>query len=164
MTARGGSFGASGMPPRNIGSASAQQHQREPTKEEKLALQETIDENKRKGFFKRIFPSIDYPYYRQFFEEDRPLNRFIDEKLISKKRDNTHQARMLHTKMPLFLQACTYNQSNMTRAGAGPPSGIAKSVRSSHTNEEVAQSIAAQKAALAISQSNEKPDTADDQQ
>jgi len=57
------------------------------TKEEKYAIQDTIDENKRRGFFKRIFPTVDYLYYRQFFEEDRPLNRLLDEKLMSKRRD-----------------------------------------------------------------------------
>ena len=61
--------------------------EREPNKEEKLALNETIQENSRKNFFKRIFPNIDYLYYKQFFEEERPLNNFIDSKLMSKKRD-----------------------------------------------------------------------------
>ena len=30
------------------------------SKEEKIALKETEDEFKRKGFFKRIFPSVDF--------------------------------------------------------------------------------------------------------
>ena len=62
--------------------------QREATREEKLTLQETIEENKRSGFFRRIFPSIDYLYYKQFFLEDRPLNRFLDDRIMTKRRDN----------------------------------------------------------------------------
>jgi hypothetical protein len=53
------------------------------TKEEKLALKETEDEFKRRNFFKRIFPSLDFLYYKQFFEEDRPLNNFLDTKLMA---------------------------------------------------------------------------------
>ena len=83
-SARGGSFGGTAK------MAQSAAMSREPTKEEKHALQDTIDENKRKGFFKRIFPTVDYLYYKQFFEEDRPLNHFLDEKLMMKKRDNTH--------------------------------------------------------------------------
>lgn len=48
------------------------------TKEERQTLKETEEEYKRRGAFKRIFPSIDFPYYKQFFEEDRPLNYFLD--------------------------------------------------------------------------------------
>lgn len=78
-SARGQSFG--GNPARST------QSTRELNKEEKYALQDTIDENKRKGFFKRIFPTVDYLYYKQFFEEDRPLNKMIDERLMNKKRE-----------------------------------------------------------------------------
>jgi hypothetical protein len=66
---------------------SASQQLRELNKEEKYALQDTIDENKRKGFFKRIFPTIDYLYYKQFLVEDRPLNRLLDDRLMNKRRD-----------------------------------------------------------------------------
>ena len=31
-------------------------------------MKETIEESQRKNFFKRIFPTIDFPYYKQFFE------------------------------------------------------------------------------------------------
>jgi len=48
------------------------------TKEEKIALKETEEEFKRRGEFKRIFPTVDFPYYKQFFEEDRHLNYFLD--------------------------------------------------------------------------------------
>ena len=77
---------------------------KEPTREERIALKETEDENKRKGLFKRIFPSRDFPYYRQFFAEERPLNVFLDSRLMAKKRDNTHAARLMNEKQPHFLQ------------------------------------------------------------
>ena len=48
------------------------------TKDEKVLLKETEEENKRRGSFKRVFPCIDFVYYKQFFEEDRPLNYFLD--------------------------------------------------------------------------------------
>ncbi len=48
------------------------------TKDEKICFKETEDEYKRRGAFKRIFPSPDFLYYKQFFEEDRPLNYFLD--------------------------------------------------------------------------------------
>jgi hypothetical protein len=62
-----------------IGKSSA----REATKEEKMALKDTEDEYKRRNFFKRIFPSLDFLYYKQFFEEERPLNNFLDTKLMA---------------------------------------------------------------------------------
>ena len=34
------------------------------TREEKLALKETEEEFKRRGFFKRIFPCVDFLYYK----------------------------------------------------------------------------------------------------
>lgn len=43
-------------------------------------------EFKRRGKFKRVFPSVDYHYYRQFFTEERPLNIILDQKLMSKRR------------------------------------------------------------------------------
>ena len=77
---------------------------KEPTREERQVLKETEDENKRKGLFKRIFPSRDYLYYKQFFDEDRPLNHFVDSKLMAKKRVNTHAARLADEKLPHYLQ------------------------------------------------------------
>lgn len=56
------------------------------TKDEKINLKETEEELKRRGAFKRVFPTIDFPYYKQFFEEDRPLNYFLDAQLYSKLR------------------------------------------------------------------------------
>ena len=58
----------------------------ELSKEERLILKETEDEFKRKGAFKCIFPSMDFPYYKQFFEEVRPLNYFIDLQVMSRFR------------------------------------------------------------------------------
>ena len=36
----------------------------EGSKEEKIYLKDTIDEYQRRGFFKRIFPTVDFPYYK----------------------------------------------------------------------------------------------------
>ena len=55
-------------------------------KEEKEILKETEYEFQRRQGFKRIFPSVDYNYYKQFFIKERPLNKFIDEKVMSKRR------------------------------------------------------------------------------
>lgn len=49
-------------------------------------LKDTEDEYKRKGAFKRIFPTVDFLYYKQFFEEIRPMNYFLDAQLMSKFR------------------------------------------------------------------------------
>ena len=109
----------------SIASAS-QAQQRDLTKDEKAVVQETMEENRRKGFWKRIFPSVDYLYYKQFFEEDRPYNRLLDERLMARKREGTHHARMMNEKMPIFLQAAGYNMSSArsgVKAGAAPPSG-----------------------------------------
>ena len=57
------------------------------SKEEKAAIKETDEEMKRRGFFKRIFPCLDFLYYRQFFEEERLVNYVIDAKLYAKKRN-----------------------------------------------------------------------------
>jgi len=74
------------------------------TKEERQVMKETEDEFKRRGFFKRVFPCFDFLYYKQFFEEDRPLNYLIDAKLFSKRR-GTHLATLRkHQAMPFFMQ------------------------------------------------------------
>ena len=36
----------------------------EPTKEEKTVIKESEDENRRKGLFKRVFPCLDFLYYK----------------------------------------------------------------------------------------------------
>ena len=43
-------------------------------------------EFKLRGKFKRVFPSIDYHYYKQFFTEERVFNVILDEKLMGKRR------------------------------------------------------------------------------
>jgi len=47
---------------------------------EKAIVRETEREFKRRGKFKRIFPSLEYNYYKQFFKEERPLNNLLDQK------------------------------------------------------------------------------------
>ena len=76
----------------------------EPSLAEKVSLKDTIEEHQRRGFFKRIFPTKDFLYYKQFFQEDRPLNYYIDAKLIAKKRVNTLEARLLNQQLPKFMQ------------------------------------------------------------
>lgn len=56
-------------------------------------------EFKLRGKFRRVFPSIDYPYYRQFFAEERPLNVLLDDKIMSKRRIGG--LLMSQTSMPL---------------------------------------------------------------
>ena len=56
------------------------------SKEDRQALKDTEDEFKRRGFFKRLFPSHDFLYYKQFFEEERLVNYFIDARTFGKKR------------------------------------------------------------------------------
>ena len=49
------------------------------SREEQVLVKEVEDEFKRRGHFKRIFPSMDYSYYKQFFlQGERPLNKLID--------------------------------------------------------------------------------------
>ena len=73
------------------------------SKEERAAIKETDEEMKRRGFFKRIFPCLDFLYYRQFFEEERIVNYVIDAKLYARKRNiNPVQLRKIQP-MPLFL-------------------------------------------------------------
>ncbi len=49
-------------------------------------LKEVDEEYRRRGGFKRVFPTIDFLYYKQFFEEVRPTNYFLDAQLMSKYR------------------------------------------------------------------------------
>ena len=48
------------------------------TKNEKDILKETEEEYKLRGHFRRIFPNGNYSKYREFFNEERPLNILID--------------------------------------------------------------------------------------
>lgn len=55
-------------------------------KQEKQLVKEAEQEFKRRGKFKRVFPSIDYHYYKQFFSEERLLNFVLDQKTMNKRR------------------------------------------------------------------------------
>ena len=55
-------------------------------KAKKQLIKEAEMEFKLRGKFKRVFPSIDYSYYKQFFTEERLFNLILDEKLMSKRR------------------------------------------------------------------------------
>lgn len=55
-------------------------------KARKQIVKEAEMEFKLRGKFKRVFPSIDYHYYKQFFTEERPFNVILDEKLMAKRR------------------------------------------------------------------------------
>ncbi len=60
------------------------------SREEQILIREVEDEFKRRCHFKRIFPSIEYSYYKQFFlNGERPLNKLIDEKIMEKRRMKT---------------------------------------------------------------------------
>jgi hypothetical protein len=48
-------------------------------------------EFKLRGKFKRVFPTIDYQYYKQFFTEERPLNQVLDEAIMAKRRLGPNQ-------------------------------------------------------------------------
>ena len=74
------------------------------SKEEKMALKETDDEFKRRGFFKRIFPTPDFLYYKQFFEEDRIINYFVDSRLFAKKRNINPVQLRKYQAMPSFMR------------------------------------------------------------
>jgi hypothetical protein len=55
-------------------------------KARKQIVKEAEMEFKLRGKFKRVFPSIDYHYYKQFFTEERTFNIILDEKLMAKRR------------------------------------------------------------------------------
>ena len=48
---------------------------------------EVEDEFRRRCHFKRIFPSMEYSYYKQFFlQGERPLNKLVDDRVMEKRR------------------------------------------------------------------------------
>jgi hypothetical protein len=57
------------------------------SKDDRQALKDADDEYKRRGFFKRIFPSPDFLYYKQFFQEDRIVNYLLDARIFAKRRN-----------------------------------------------------------------------------
>ena len=72
------------------------------SKDERAAIKETEDEYRRRGFFNRIFPCYDFLYYKQFFEEDKPLNYVVDAKLFAQKRGQHSATLRKHEAMPFF--------------------------------------------------------------
>ena len=58
------------------------------------------------------------------------MNSLLDEKLMAKKRDNTHQSRIINSKMPIFMQIASHHTTRQhastvaNKAGAAPASGI----------------------------------------
>jgi len=57
------------------------------TRGEGDVVREAEDEFKRRGHFKRIFPSMEYHYYKQFFlQGERPLNKLLDDRIMAKRR------------------------------------------------------------------------------
>ena len=57
------------------------------TREEYTLVKETEEEFRRRGHFKRIFPTLEYSYYKQFFlNNERPANRVLDERIMTKRR------------------------------------------------------------------------------
>ena len=59
------------------------------TRSEKEALRETESEYKKRGKFRRIFPTENYIYYKAFFEEERPLNTLISDYLLAQLAEKT---------------------------------------------------------------------------
>ena len=62
-------------------------------KDEKDIVKETEMEFRRRLSFKRIFPTIDYAYYKQFFVKERVANALLDAKVMAKRRltsENAH--------------------------------------------------------------------------
>jgi hypothetical protein len=46
-------------------------------------VKESEDEFKRRGHFKRLFPHMDYHYYKQFFlNGERPYNILLDDRIM----------------------------------------------------------------------------------
>jgi len=66
-----------------------------PIKEQKTAIKETNSEYRRRGRFRRIFPTIHYSYYKKFFETERPLNIIIADQLIKESPNGRRSQRKL---------------------------------------------------------------------
>ena len=54
---------------------------------EKTVIRETEKEYKRRGHFRRIFPTKDYAYYKTFFETERPLNQLLANHLMKQNKE-----------------------------------------------------------------------------
>ena len=58
--------------------------------QEQHIVHEAEDEFRRRGHFKRIFPSMEYAHYKQFFlQGERPLNKLLDDRIMEKRRLRT---------------------------------------------------------------------------
>ena len=53
-------------------------------KEDRVIINETESEYRRRGKFRRIFPNTNYSYYKTFFEIKRPLNSLLSDHLLRK--------------------------------------------------------------------------------
>ena len=68
-------------------------------RDEKDVVKETEMEFRRRQGFKRIFPSIDYAYYKQFFVKERNANALLDQRVMEKRRLTAANAQMLKQKI-----------------------------------------------------------------
>jgi len=64
-------------------------------REEKEIIKETEYEFERRQGWKRIFPTVDYQYYKQFFVQERPLNAFLDSRVMAKRRINQETTNLI---------------------------------------------------------------------
>ena len=55
-------------------------------KDERDIVKETETEFRRRQGWKRIFPSIDYSYYKKFFVQERAANALLDARVMAKRR------------------------------------------------------------------------------
>ena len=62
-------------------------------------VKDTETEFRRRQSWKRIFPSIDYAYYKQFFVQERASNALVNERVMSKRRLTTENANLIKQKI-----------------------------------------------------------------
>ena len=62
------------------------------TPEERRCIAELEVEDRCRGRFKRVFPSVDGFMYRQFFDEVRPLNELMNQYMVSKEAKSREEA------------------------------------------------------------------------
>jgi len=67
----------------------------------KQLVKEAEMEFKLRGKFKRVFPSTEYHYYKQFFSEERLYNIILDERIMAKRR--------LQPNVPITIAPLVYN-------------------------------------------------------
>lgn len=80
------------------------------TKEQKAAIRETASEHKRRGRFRRIFPTVHYSYYKGFFESERPLNVAVADQLLRELPEERRSHRSLIGKKVLQLLKASGSQ------------------------------------------------------